>query len=496
MDAMDRRLLLKQGAVGALGGAAAAAMAEGDDDALGRLDATAQAALVRAGAASPLELVDAAIARIERLNPRFNALAAPCFERARAAARRPGLAQTPGPFPGVPYAIKDLLDVQGVRRSSGSRLLREHVPAQSAELVQRTEAAGLLILAKTATPEFALNASTEPLLGGPVRNPRDPARSSGGSSGGAAAMVASGMLPLAHASDGGGSIRIPASCCGLFGLKPSRGRMVGSSAADSGVEHALSRSVRDSAHLFAWNQRSDAAAPLPPIPLLEGPRGRRTPLRIGLCVDDLQGRAPAPAVQAATLAAARLCERTLGHRVLPVRRLPVDGERFMAQFMVVWSGGAERMLSQAEADPASSRRVEAVLEPWTLHLAAHARSLPAEAQTQARAYFAQIVRELDEWFVSTGCDLLLTPVLANVPPPLGYLGPAVPGPLMWERLMRYVGYTPLHNVAGTPAMSVPQGRDPATGLPIGAQFAARLGQEQKLFELAYELEAAQPWEEG
>ncbi|MCH7343154.1 amidase [Pelomonas sp. CA6] len=481
---MERREVLRQAAaaLGTLGLAEHGLARDAAPDPLATLDGSAQAALVRAGTVSPLELVDAAIARIERLNPRLNALVETGFEQARARAKR-GVGAGDGPFPGVPYAIKDLLDVQGLRRTSGSRLLRAQRPQASAELVLRSEAGGLIVLGKTNTPEFALNASTEPLLFGPSRNPWDPQRSAGGSSGGAAVAVASGMLPLAHASDGGGSIRIPASCCGLFGLKPSRSRMVGSLPTDSGVEHALCRSVRDSARLFAWNQRRDAQAPLPPMDAVEGPSPRR--LRIGLCVEDVLGRPPSAEVRAATEAAARLCE-SLGHAVQPVR-LPVDGERFMDSFMVAWSGGAERMLQLAESQGADP---EQVLEPWTRHLAAHARGLPAEALPAARAVFAQVGRDLDA--LLTRVDVLLTPVLADEPPPLGVLGPQVAPAQLWERLMRYVGYTPMHNVAGTPAMSVPLGRSRA-GLPIGTQFAARVGAEGLLFALAFELEAARPW---
>lgn len=453
-----------------------------DSDELARLDASAQAALVRSGRVSPLELVDAAIARIERLNPRLNALVTPDFDRARDRARLVN-ASGAGPFPGVPYAIKDLLDVKGLRRTSGSRLLRDNVAATSAPLVLRSEDSGLIVLGKTNTPEFALDASTEPLLFGPSRNPWDVSRSPGGSSGGAAVAVSSGMLPMAHASDGGGSIRIPASCCGLFGMKPSRGRMVGSADTDSGVENCVSHSIRDSARLFAWNQRSDAQAPLPATPVVERASPQR--LRIGVCIEDVFGRQPSADVRQATLAAAALCER-LGHHVAHVR-LPVDGEQFMDGFMTAWSGGAEHMLRVAESRNADPQQA---LEPWTLYLAQHARGLPPQAPARARTTFAQVRENMDALF--SAIDVLLSPVVADEPPPLGFLGPQVPGPLLWERLLRYVGYTPIHNVAGTPAMSVPLGRS-SHGLPIGTQFAARLGGESMLFALAYELEAAKPW---
>lgn len=472
---MDRRHFLL-----AAGSAAALPALAARHDSFAALDATAQAALVRQREVQPAELLEAAIARIEALNPRLNAVVTPLYERARAEAAAP---LPEGPFQGVPYLLKDLVDLQGTRRTSGSRLLARHLSGETSEIVARSQQAGLVVLGKTNTPELAANASTEPLLFGPSRNPWNPAHSAGGSSGGAAVAVASGMVPMAHASDGGGSIRIPASCCGLFGLKPGRSRMAGARATDAGVEHALSRSVRDSARLFAWNQRRDAQAPLPPLAIPDGPARQR--LSIGFSTQDVFGREPAPAVRAALERTARLCE-SLGHRVVPAR-LPVDGEVFFTHFMVAWSSSGARAVQSARAqglDPA------AVLEPWTLHLAAHAAAQPPEAGAKASAYFADLARRFDAFFAAT--DAMLSPVVNDAPPPLGYLGPQVPGPQMWDRLMAYVSYTPVHNVAGTPAMSVPLGTSPS-GLPIGSQFAARAGREDMLFALAFELEQAAPW---
>lgn len=222
---MRRRELLLGAAAAwvATGCATQTGRARREADPLAGLDATAQADLVRRGEATPQELVEAAIRRIETLNPGLNAVVTPLYERARAEARQP---LPPGPFAGVPYLLKDLIDLQGTRKTAGSRLLATYQSTETHAIVARAHAAGLVVLGKTNTPEFAFNGSTEPLLLGATRNPWDAARSAGGSSGGAAAAVAAGMVPMAHASDGGGSIRIPASCCGLFGLKPSRERMV------------------------------------------------------------------------------------------------------------------------------------------------------------------------------------------------------------------------------------------------------------------------------
>ncbi|MBV7429698.1 MULTISPECIES: amidase family protein [unclassified Acidovorax] len=478
---MQRRDLLGLMGLTALGAPLRPAFARGATHGLLALDATAQAALVRAGHLQPAQLVQASLARVADVNPRLQALVELCPDRARGQWQGP---PSPGPFWGVPFAYKDAVDLQGTHRRSGSRLQADAaLSSASSPLVARCEASGLIAIGKTATPEFQLSATTEPLLGGPVRNPWNPLHSPGGSSGGAAAAVAAGMLPMAHATDGGGSIRIPASCCGLFGLKPSRSRMQGSGPRDAGVDHAVSRTVRDSATLFWWNQRGDGAAPLPPMPAVHGPSARR--LRIGFAPQNLFGEMPDPAVLQEVTRVARLCER-LGHQVQPFAH-GIDGERFFDAFMVAWSGGAERALQQAEG---TGRPPDTLLEPWTLHLARHARALPAGAAARAGAHFAAVGAQVNAWFDAV--DVVLSPVAASEPPPLGWLAPTVPGATLWARLMRYASYTPLHNVAGTPAMSVPLGLS-ARGLPIGSHFAARVGDEQTLFALAYELEQADPW---
>lgn len=449
-------------------------------DPFARLDATAQAELIRKREVAPRELLEAAIKRVEALNPQLNAIVTPLYELARTAAGQP---LPDGPFAGVPFTIKDMVDLAGTRRTAGSRSLATNVSTETTEIVSRSLAAGLIVLGKTNMPEFALNATTESLLLGPARNPWDLSRSPGGSSGGAAVAVASGMIPLAHASDGGGSIRIPASCCGLFGLKPSRLRMVGSRPTDSGVENCVSRTVRDSATLFGWTQRQDAEAPLPPVPLVSGPSPRR--ISIGFSTRNIYGKEPEPEVRTAIEQTAKLCER-LGHRIEPAQ-LPVNGEEFIQHFMVAWSGGAARV---EQMTIAQGKKPEAILESWTLHLAAHARAQPPDAGAKASAYFADLARQFATFFASR--DAMLSPVVVDIPPPLSYLGPAVDPAQLWNRLVKYVSYTPVHNIAGTPAISVPLGMSRA-GLPIGSQFAARVGGERTLLELAFELEQAQPW---
>lgn len=245
----------------------------------------------------------------------------------------------------------------------------------------------------------------------------------------------------------------------------------------------MSWSVRDSARLLGWTQRRDAAAPLPVLAVPTGPVARR--LRIAFSTRNLFGNEAQDSVRAALQRTARLCA-SLGHHVEPVP-LPVQGEEFYEHFMVAWSAGAAHVVQMAQARALAP---EAVLEPWTLHLAAHAARQDAEAPQRATAYFRALSQRMDEFF--SHWDVALTPVVRTEPPPLGHLGPEVPGAEMWTRLLDYVSYTPVHNAAGTPAMSVPLGTGP-TGLPIGSQFAARVGAEDTLLALAFELEQAAPW---
>jgi amidase len=454
----------------------------GDDDPLARLDAVAQAGLVAKGELTAGELIQAAMRRVATLDG-LGAVVTRCFDRALARAHEP----LSGPLAGVPYLLKDLTDFEGVRCTFGSRLFLDHVSSKSPPLVARSEGAGLVVLGKTNTPEFGLLPSTESLALGACRNPWDPSRSTGGSSGGSAAAVAAGIVPLAEASDGGGSIRIPASCCGVFGLKPSRGRLVDAgdapAAYDIGVHHCVSRSVRDSALLLSLTERSDADAPFPPLGLVRGPSERR--LRVAFSTRNQLGEEPDPEVRAATEAAADLCA-ALGHEVME-DSVPFAGDAFAEHFLTLWAHGPAAMLARVEAqglDPA------AVLEPWTLGLARDFQSRPFGSLQAALGFFGEVERAVDEFFSST--DVWLTPVVASPPPALGALAPDVPFETLRERCIRYVGYTPVHNVAGTPAMSVPLGMS-ANGLPIGAQFAARRGGEATLLALAYELEAARPW---
>ncbi len=473
-------------------GAAAAVLTAGvrpasgeANDAFAFLDGIGSAELIRSGQVSAANLVEAAIARIERLDPKLAAVCTPTFDMAR---KRVRAGAPEGPFGGVPYLLKDLLEYPGVPFASGSRMLASNVSDWRSPYLDATEGAGLIVLGKTATPEFGLTATTEPLLGGPTHNPWDLHLSPGGSSGGSAAAVAARLVPFAHGNDGG-SIRIPASLCGLFGLKPSRGRQPASMrtalAADIVAEHCVSRSVRDSALLLALTERRDPGAPLPPVGHVTEPDRRR--LRIGVTTLNYYGRNAEPEVREAVLDAVKLCE-TLGHRVVEAS-WPFSGEQFVEHFMTVWAAGAAGVAGfyrgQTGRDPDAS-----VLEPWTLGLAAEFMAKPASALPDGLAYFDRLAADYARAFGSY--DVFLSPVVRRARLPLGELAPTREYDPLRADLIDFASYTPAQNAAGVPAMTVPLGWTP-DGLPVGTQFTAALGGEAMLLALVFELERARPW---
>lgn len=492
---MDRRDFLKGTvAVGALALAGCTedgAAGSGPDDFV-RLDGLGQAELVSNGEATATDLVDAAIARIERLNPELNAVVSNIFDEAREKAAN---ASTEGTFGGVPYLIKDLADYAGLRTSNGSRMFAESpVIEEQPPYYDRVDEAGLIVLGKTNTPEFGLLATTESVQLGECHNPWNRAHSTGGSSGGAAAAVASGMVPFADASDGGGSIRIPSSCCGLFGLKPTRGRFEMQDAVrppgDISIAHPISRSVRDSATMLSLTHRTDGD--LPPITPDREATTEPVAHRIAFSMRKPDGSMPDADVVSATESAAALCEE-LGHEVVEVDDMPGYDPSFIDQFLVVWASGPAQLVAMAEQQTGTPIEESQLLEPWTIGLArsyAEATAVNPNALEETLAEFRRIEAQMAAFF--EGYDAWLTPVLASAPPRLGQQAPTVEFDTLRQRTTDYVAYTAQHNVAGTPAMSVPLGWNDA-GLPIGAQFAAAQGQEQLLLQLAYQLEEARPW---
>ncbi len=458
-------------------------------------DATEQAQLVRRGEVSPVELIEAAIEQIERLNPRLNAVIQVMYDEARTAAEG---SLPEGPFRGVPFLLKDLqASFSGVRMTGGSRYLRDFVPNVDSELVCRYKRAGLVVVGKTNTPEFGILPTTEPAFFGASRNPWDVTRTTGGSSGGTAAAVASGMVAMGHANDGGGSIRIPASCCGLFGLKPTRGRNpLGPHMGDvySGLvaEHALTRSVRDSAALLDATAGPDTGdpycAPHQERPFLEEAGIEPGRLRIAFTTRAATDVPVHPDCVSAVEDAAALCD-SLGHDVEEAAPL-IPGESLSQAFSAIWAAGMAWTLDSIQRavgrPPADDE-----LEPGTRFLVGMGRKVDAPAYlmaVQTLQYFSRTIAGFMQNY-----DVLLTPTLAEPPLPLGSFDATVTNPLAGlRRSALFVPFTPICNGTGQPAMSVPLFWN-SEGLPIGSHFIGRFGDEATLFRLATQLEAARPW---
>jgi len=455
------------------------------NDIMGDLDAVAMAELVRSGAVSSAELVGAAIARALMVNPTLNAIELENFGRAR---QRAGLDHS-GVFAGVPSFVKDNTDLYGLPTKQGSRAVNAQPAKSDNDFARQFLAQGLVVLGKSTMPEFGFNASTEYQAAAPTRNPWHTGYSCGASSGGSAALVAAGVVPIAHANDGGGSIRIPAACCGLIGMKPTRGRLVDAQSARSLPvnivgEGVLSRSVRDTAHFYAGAEQYFKNSKLPAIGLVECPAKRR--LKIGVLFDSVTGR-PTDAETRASIAATAAQLADLGHHVEEMP-MPIKAQ-FASDFSIYWgllaffvtafgrglvgSGFDAQKLDPLTKGLAAFYKKHALKTPWVLH-----------RLKNARHDYAQVF---------TGYDIMLSPVLAHTTPEIGYLSPDQAFDELFERLTGYVSFTPWNNASGGPAISLPMGVS-ARGLPIGAHFSAAHGAERTLLELAFELEQAKPWQ--
>jgi amidase len=460
------------------------------------LDATAQAALVREGLVSPSELVGDAIARIEKLNPQINAVIHELFDRALTEADG-GLPD--GPFRGVPFLLKDLgAELAGTPFCEGTDFAGDYHSTVTQELTARYQRAGLVICGKTNTPEFGILPTAEPRRFGMSRNPWNTGHSTGGSSGGSAAAVASGMVPVAHANDGGGSIRIPASCCGLVGLKPTRARVSGAPQYGDMMgglvaEHVVTRSVRDSAAML-----DATAGPVPGDPYwappLRGPSfaaavdGAKTSLRIAVMTTSPTGSGVHPDCVAGATSAASLCE-SLGHKIEEAH-LAIDGDAFTAHFINVWAAGNAWAIIDWEERTGHTATEEDV-EPLSWALIELGRSITADRYLKSTQELQKMSRHIAEYF--EGIDVLLTPTLAEPPAPLGTFDSPPGEPLVGLlRAAAYVPFTPPFNVTGQPGISLPLHWNDA-GLPIGVQFVGRFGDEETLLSLAGQLEQAAPW---
>ncbi len=467
---------------------------------LAELDATGQAELVRSGEADPAELVAAAIERIEALNPTLNAVIHPLYEEAEATAAN----ELPdGPLRGVPFLLKDIgAAFAGQPLHLGMRALKEagFTAPVDTYLAQRFRAAGLVTLGKTNTPELGILPTTEPDIYGPTRNPWDTSRSSGGSSGGSAAAVASGMVPIAHANDGGGSIRIPAAACGLVGLKPTRqriseGPLVGDSRSGMTCELIVSRSVRDTALVL-----DAVCGPAPGDPYV-APEPKRpyalelgadpVPLRIGLMTHSLAGREVEPVVVAAAQSAAELLE-SLGHEVETSAPGGFEELDLVPTFMTRWAAGAAESVSVLGG--ALGRELGPDdMEPLTWALTELGRQASAPEYLQAVSRHQIMSRMVAGWYEEGGFDLLLTPTLGELPPALGSFDDSGPDPMRAiERARLTATFTGAFNVTGQPAISLPLEWS-KEGLPIGIQLVAGFGREDILIRIAAQLEKARPW---
>jgi amidase len=479
-------------------------------------DATGLAELVRDKEVAPTELVEAAIEQIESFNPQLNGVVATRYDRALSEADQS--VNLDAAFPGVPFLLKDLwAPLAGEPMACGSRSMRNHIASADSELVARYLRAGLIVLGKTNTPEFGLAPVTESELSGPCHNPWDPERTSGGSSGGSAVAVAACGVPMAHASDGGGSIRIPASANGLFGIKPTRGRNPqGPDMAESwfglSEPHAITRSVRDSARLLDATRGADLGAthtaPTPERPFAEEVRKNPGRLRIAFTTGALLSTHEMDMrCVAAVEDAARLCEE-LGHEVTEATPA-IDVEALTDAFVTLAiSGGALDVEMAARLTDSKPKADNFELVTWIMYLAGKKTSAVAlgKALETAKQSHRTVAGFMEDY------DVLLTSTLGEPPWPIGDLDPteaetrqlkvvkAAPASLLIDRLvnalagelLRPIPNTPLFNMTGQPAMSVPLSWTPE-GLPIGIQFVGRFADEATLFRLAAQLEAARPW---
>jgi len=485
-----------------------------DDEYLAH-DALGLAARVRAGEVTAEELLDIALRRIDMMNPRINAVVRTMEEDARRDAAR----GSEGPFTGVPFLAKDLATMyEGHPTSSGSRLLVDHVATWDSELAIRVRKSGVSVLGKTNTPEWGLVPVTESELWGPCLNPWNLALSPGGSSGGSGAAIAAGIVPMAGGGDGGGSIRIPASCCGLFGLKPARGRTPtgprrGQLWRGATVEHVLTRSVRDSAAMLDATHGPDVGAPYeiaPPVrPFAHEVDTDPGRLRIAWTTEPTVGTAVHADCIAAVHDAVGLLG-DLGHEVVEGHP-PIDGDAFAKAFLTIVAGELSADLEDVGREIGRNPR-RSELEPttWALGLLAHAMSATD---------FARSIRQLELVGRDVGVffadyDVMLTPTLSTPPPFIGTIGPSdaektqlrILGMFGSGRLIKaarlideaaktaldFIPWTPIYNITGHPAMSVPLHWN-AAGLPIGVHFVGRLSDEATLFRLAGQLERARPW---
>jgi len=458
------------------------------DDALGHLDAVGVIDAIKSGRLGRAEVVEAAIARTEAVNPALNGLACQAFDLARAEAAKASGRPGDGYFSGVPTFIKDNVDVAGLPTMQGTDAWPPRPAAVDGEFTRLYLATGMTPLGKTQMSEYGFSASAEHPRLGAVRNPWNTDHTAGASSSGSGAFVAAGAVPIAHANDGGGSIRIPASCNGLVGLKPSRGRLpldkeVSRMPIRLVANGVLSRSVRDTAAFYREAERIWPAPKLPSIGDVKHAGKQR--LRIAVITHSLL-RECSPELRELTLKSAGLLEE-LGHRVDHLEKPPIPSS-FVPDFVLYWgllATGQIQLNRRAIGDAFDVTRLDNLSRGLDRHARRNLHRIPLALTRLARArrHTARLARTY---------EVVLTPTVADEPPPIGYLDPTADYQQIIDRLQDWVAFTPLQNVTGEPAISLPLAVS-ANGLPVGMMFSAPIGQEARLLELAYELEDARPW---
>ena len=459
-----------------------------------KYDGLGLANLIRNQEVTPAEVIDCAKQAINAVNPMINSIIEEFSEPLSANLSKDT------PFLGVPFLIKDLaLHARGVLNESGSRLAQGMTFNHDTELMKRFRAAGLQTIGRTATPEFGYCATTEPVTNGPSRNPWDLRRMPGGSSGASAASVAAGISPLAHANDGGGSIRVPAACCGVVGLKPTRGRVplgpdVGEALNGLAVEFAVTRSVRDAAALLDAVQGDAVGDPY----VIAPPRAsyqqeiNRPPqsLKIAFTSESWSGSKVDAELKAALIKTSAMCQE-LGHEIVETRP-EFDWQNFFGAIVVYWTANIAEWIDKV-SNLTGRKPNETTLEATTFACYQHGKSLTAGRLLQAMGVANHICRVLGSFFEDY--DLLLTPTITKPALPVGYINAdeASFDAISWSaRVFDFCPFTPLFNMTGQPAISLPLHRT-KTGLPLGVQFVSRFGDEASLLQLARQFEQATPW---
>ena len=480
------------------------------EDELVEYDAIGLSELIRKGEITPAELLETTIHRIEKVNPKLNAVIYRMYDQARATAENwssdaKAAKSSDSVFCGIPFLLKDLVaECKGTPFNEGSRAVQGYISKLDSEIVKRHKASGLIIVGKTNTPEFGILTTTEPTIYGPTLNPWDPSLTPGGSSGGSAAAVAAGILPMAHGNDGGGSIRIPASCCGLFGLKPTRGRNpLGPLFGDIGGgivhEHAVTRTVRDSAALLDVTSGPDLGDPYhaPPIerPFLEEITKGVGRLKIGLltCVPEGWNEETAlhPDCEAAVKDAAQLCE-DLGHSVEEISTVQLSHPDLPQTFVLIFTCFVGHVVAYWERELGKKIKPDEV-EPVTWDLYQESLKITGAAYLVAMEELQRFSRKIANWYHKGNYDMLLSPTMRIPPTKIGFFQSSPDDPMKWIRIaLSFVAFTRTQNITGQPAISVPLYWN-NDNIPIGVQFAGRVGDEATLFRLAAQLEQARPW---